>query len=601
MTQANGYLRLNGSPCVVPDPKRYPKAAELANSYRNPRGPEPGRAYCLMLWGYLRQFTVDTSFTLEFSYGETASVGGLRMLRADRLLPGGSADDNALYLVELEDVRGLWKRFTSLNRQYNVRKPVATYTSTTATEFYDATLNAGSLWTWQTMLNDMWQFLPGGGTMPTLPGTPDPSPQNWRFIGVSAWDAFHAILNKLNWTTIYNPLTAAWTIIDLGTATQSGLSAIEQQYRYDLLDTESYESVGLRVPRTIRVFFHAYQLNNGEQWQEIPATTRDVLTGVTGAASGTILPIWDDLPALYSVSGSLSNAAALTTRAAERTAHLALQLQQARGRRVYSGIAKNFLPGTEIREVTWKSCGRGPMTEVVKGAELQPGFDSAQLLSEALGPVDLLRRRAPWRECLLGKISGALTAGGTTDVVLWEGDIGSEAASSVTISGVGAWPPNAVANGTAVQMLRNNDKWYMIPPPAVHYGENTADSGSGYTGTTGLLHMAGGTVAGNVTLGSDTIIINPAGTYLVTGYVAGIQHSTTAVGVDLQARKNGSSAIFSVVAHVPAIAKQLNLTGTAIFAFAANDTISLYLRANAAYDANLTYNNARFQAIYLGP
>ena len=141
-----------------------------ANSYRNPLGPAAGTAWVLMVREDLDQLDKNGKHDLVFIDGkDILTIQELSMVKATGMNLALKDDKNAAYLVGLQDKRRLLA-MSSINSQYNVRIPAPSATSGTGL-YYTASLDSGSLWTWQTMLTDIWSNLPSGirGTAPTLP------------------------------------------------------------------------------------------------------------------------------------------------------------------------------------------------------------------------------------------------------------------------------------------------------------------------------------------------------------------------------------------------------------------------------------------------
>ena len=359
------------------------------NSWVNPAGKVPGYGYILLSRKDLDGIAdLNGYFPLAFKWGiATATLARCYIAEAKALYcsvnPGSTSatqtvKDNTAYLVKLTDSRRILS-LASIAKAYNVRQQPSTTvwaTALTAGQCHTETLNAGFLWTWQTMLDSIWGLLPSGpaGSSPTLPGgySPHASPENFTFYGLSAWDAYHVVLDRLSLTLSYNPLTNAFTLVKLGAAQLSTAgasldSALSTIFPYLLASQFPIKPASTNIPATIRVYFPRVDKQYGTEketartgnWRVNPLTSVDTVTGVTGAVANTVLHVWDDLPGLSDLTGTLLNAAALDARAAEVAANILARLQQSGDRQLsrYRGIHTSIMPGSEIREVVWADYG----------------------------------------------------------------------------------------------------------------------------------------------------------------------------------------------------------------------------------------------------
>lgn len=401
MSTQSCSLKLGGKNCQLMQPSQYPEARGLANSYRCPRGQDPGRAYVLLLGSDLTELDRNATLSLEFTAGETCTFPGLYFVRATRVSGGHHDDTNGLYMVELADVRHLLA-MTACEKFINVRCPAPPAASGTSMYYADS-LNAGSLYTWQTAITALWPSL--AGAAPTLPYTPTGNPENFRFVGVSAWAAVHEVLEKIGCTTAYNPFTGAFSIVRMGAA-QNDFTTAKNANQIYLRDSDIYTNVAGRIPHTIRVFFHRQEVNYGiekdtiqgaGQWAMDPAYSVDVATGRTGAVSGTVLPLWDDLPALVIHDGSVSNSSDCSTRATARATEWLAQFETPLLHRRYSGCLTGFLPGAQVVEVLWSqlSVEAGYTTEVAAGAAPASKLILPGCCHENIAPPDMARRQFP--------------------------------------------------------------------------------------------------------------------------------------------------------------------------------------------------------------
>lgn len=377
-----------------------------ANSYSCPRGAQPGTAWLMLLRSDLDELDKDTFHTLRWQDGtRLLSIPSLSIVSSWVVNRAVAGDKKAVHVVELQD-RRRQLAMSVLNDQYNVRIPAPSTTSGAAI-YYAESLNVSVAWTWQTMLDDIWGNLPTiAGTAPTLPYSPDGTPEGWRFIGENAWAALHSVLHKIGCTTAFNPLTGVFSYVRLGTV-QAGLAsaqtALTNRLMYDYDAGQDYH-LG-NMPETIRVFFHRRELYHGIEedtidsgnWEMSPVVSKDHSTGITGAQAGSVLVVWDDLPATFNAAGTNTNSAALQTRADEIGANIEARIDLAdeRLRKQYSGLATTILPGAQINEVRWRDFGDdiGLVTEIKQGPSA--GFAGAMPVAEHLLSPDLDRATHP--------------------------------------------------------------------------------------------------------------------------------------------------------------------------------------------------------------
>ncbi len=441
-------IRLDTVPCVVMSPHKYPQAVRKANSYWCPVGPRAGLAHLLMFRKDLAALDGTATHTLKM--GDT-SFGPLYLVGSFRLGKGGPEDDNSVHMVKFADRRILAERMTDSDlKAYNIRSYANKQAYLTGTYKIDVT----TPWTWQTLFDDLWGELPSFGSAPTLPYTPDGTPENFRFIGVNAWDAIHEILTKIGCTTAYDPIGNTFTVVRLGS-----VQAFTAQ-DFILYDASPIESDVTSIPEKIRVYAHTYYQSYGQErdtelatnWSLAPAAFTDVATSVSGAVAGTLVQLWDDLPRVLDEDNSLDNTAAIASRAAEVAANWVQDQQTERKHRTYQGIG-TALPGSQIKAVLWRQWGDGTKTELSNHPGL-PGPFTGDMTPPATGAVqdnlrgpDLARKSYPNYPRL------------PNIVRVW--DSGSSAGESVAANGSG-FHPGTVERWVAGTMASLDACWILF-------------------------------------------------------------------------------------------------------------------------------------------
>lgn len=305
--------------CLTQDPP-LPTAPWFgsANSFRCPLGRTPGRGTLLMsrkdidvLGNGNRNQTFDLKFLDDSN--RLVTIKSLVLVRAVALSPGKSGSADTPYYLEIADQRALWS-MAKIDKAYNVRDGEG---STSA--FLSATKNGGSDWTWATMFADLWSQHGLLGTAPSLPYTPDGTPEGWIFWGANAWDAINDVLDRIGCAFKLDPLTGTKSIVRRGYDTDNAnANAVSRLSKYRIWDTYEIEPEYGRLPEKITVrFAKSPPLTTGAS----NYYTVDVAdTTATVALTGTRVILDDDLLALYDATPTLTNSAALATRAAERAA-----------------------------------------------------------------------------------------------------------------------------------------------------------------------------------------------------------------------------------------------------------------------------------------
>jgi len=355
------------------------------NSYYCPRGREAGRAYVLLSRKQAVALSLTAPYDLLFTYGDTTlRIPELYVLHATAIYTDSYApDDSVTYLVELADLRIKFPN-TSINEWYNVRNP--------CDEFYDSSLliPPSTLWPWQDMLDDIWSNLPGdAGASPPLPSAPSGDPENFRFIGISAWHAYCDVLERISCDIVYDPITSVFTVVDLG-AVQSGMTKLETDT--DLISDRVPRKGQIENPAAIRVFFP-----DTDNIEQAPATSYDCTTGLPGAPTGTILPVWNDMGAEAGPAACQARAIAVGTAIAAK-----YNVQDGARRKIFYGL-KDIIPGSQIEAVRWSDKGDSlGMTTEYWGSPVEWNYprlpEAKTVCCNLVSPTDC------WIGCYLGKI-----------------------------------------------------------------------------------------------------------------------------------------------------------------------------------------------------
>jgi hypothetical protein len=356
-----------------------------ANSLYVPLGERPARGWILLPrsdYDSIRGY--GTSYQLNLGI-PGLSFGNLSIVQAQSVTTGLLGDQDAIYLVELTDARGvLANQFFQYptNSYYNVLSPA--YPG----RYYASSMSGGiTNWTWATMIGDLWNqltfFL---GAFPGLPIVPSGTPTNWNLPGVSAWRALNAMLTHIG-LGISCDLTSAtpYGIVSLGAADAS-FDNLTAKYVNRLEDDLDWIDLGSgRVPGNVIVYFRRINQYYGTE----ETIRRDNLQWATNSvysvnvsapaffvgAVGTHY-IQDDFPVRYDIDGN-PLAADVATAAAIATERVSQYFDDIYSRtsgsmnRTYTGVLP-FYAGSQVDGVCWRQDFQdqqreGWRTQVIRG------------------------------------------------------------------------------------------------------------------------------------------------------------------------------------------------------------------------------------------
>jgi hypothetical protein len=422
------YVTYGGKKCLDPTAVRaelrrlglpMPEGADKTNGYHCPRGFAAGIGYVFMTKADAEALPIGTGSAgndLVFYEGAAAAltVKGLRVIDSRCISNAPDFIDKGTYILKLADAR----HFLAMDQHvktYNVRTahPTTQWASGTpaATQFDTNSLNAGSVWTWATMLADLWTNLAGLsgiGSAPTLPFSPTGVPENFRFYGVSPWQAIKTMLDKIGCSMVFKPETGGFEIVR-NKDDQSGLATfISDNSNKIVLEESPRDCTHAIVPNTINVYFPRRAEHHGTQDDAMRqpstillrryevyaynSTTDFSISGVTG---GTGAGLWDDMPAIIDPLGNLKNGTELTARASEiAEAYIKSRAKIGNQKtRRYAG-ALSIRPGSELTAVAWRDNGRRCTTTIeARVAEyLMSDTSGVSLTGENLAPPDDQRR-----------------------------------------------------------------------------------------------------------------------------------------------------------------------------------------------------------------
>ncbi len=321
----------------------------LANSVSCPRGKMWGEAHFLVSTATLDGLSLDSpvSITAEHEDGET-EWQAYYCIRTEAITQD---PDTPAHWITLADRRWFFSKASACNKRYNLRNsPTGYITSTT---------NGGTAYTWEEILEDLWDELPTPGTAPTLPITPGSTPENLIFEGVNAWEAINQVLTAIGCSVCYDPFEDSFSYVELK-ATQSGLSSLidanDNRILWEYGPTDLPKS---HYPANVVVTFT--KLPDGlDAPFASPPETETVSLGQP-SFSDTNWPIHDTMFWFD------DNSAQRATRASEiKDALIGLLKPMAEPMgRVYAGVVE-FTIGSDLTEIVWTSDGARGMRTIIK-------------------------------------------------------------------------------------------------------------------------------------------------------------------------------------------------------------------------------------------
>ena len=290
-----------------------PSLMGYANSYQQFQGRHAGKGYFLAPLSLQSVRKTDGApYSVKFRHNFQV-VGTVKMW--------GSASPVAvdptcrIGLYEMEDIKGIWRR-TSINRAYNMQMVSGTTTLTGSTfareDYAYATLNSGAEWTVREVLQDIWDNCIPSNNKGTLNFDSSATAilseacVGVRFHGCSAWDAFCDVCEYYFLHVAYDPWQNAVHVDKFDYSQPAYPEDLHASY-----DTETFylssgigNSYGLQyplqIPQKIMVYLPAVVDRGAEQALHrektnvpYPVWEYEYTTGVTGAVTGTKIPIFD--------------------------------------------------------------------------------------------------------------------------------------------------------------------------------------------------------------------------------------------------------------------------------------------------------------------
>lgn len=363
------------------------KPLSLANSFYCPGGKYPCRGWILLRrsdYDEIDKYATDLVLEIDDFKTGPLRLQHLSIVQAQSVSTGLAADEDAVYLVEITDRRGLiWNRWFQypIDRYYNVLSPA--YPG----YYYQSSMNAGISWTWATMIGDLWAQLSGFlGAFPGIPIAPANEPMNFRLAGVPIWPALNGVLSHLGLAIAVdlrqvNP----YTIVNRGVA-DAAFTALQTQYRNRLEDDLEWIDVGAgRVPGTVSVFFRRVNQFYGTeetvrrdslQWETSSLYQVDIAAPAFFAGASGTHTLRDDFCVRFDVDNNplavdVAKAAVIASERVQQYYNDIYNGTSGNLWRMYAGVVP-FVTGSQCDGVCWRQQGQsrgdrtGWRTEIVR-------------------------------------------------------------------------------------------------------------------------------------------------------------------------------------------------------------------------------------------
>jgi hypothetical protein len=289
------------------------------NAFVSPLGRGPGYGWLLMTLGRMLSTGLKTDGDLAVldDAGNERTLTRITLVRGRCLTPGSGTDTSARYLCYVEDRRRFLK-LVPVNKAYNL-------SNENGTGYLSDTTDGDAPWTWQGIVDDLWDTLGLGASAPALPYTFTGPPENLAFWGrgewgEGAWDALHTILDWLGCTTQLDHEADAFSVVRLGdpaaAAESRDLTARLSALGLRTWDAAWFEPDRAKLVEKLRVVFPRRPQKFAATGESPVYTVDATLPATDGVEPGTYVEVSDGLAAVG--TGTPTNLSALTTRADER-------------------------------------------------------------------------------------------------------------------------------------------------------------------------------------------------------------------------------------------------------------------------------------------
>lgn len=381
MTDYNGISISFGNKPVYDPANLYVQAVEKddptehwygkINCFHQPLGKEHGYGYLYMLQGDFANLNQLLLYSLEITNGDyTVSIDNLTIVSASAIYPSTELNNNTALIVTIADTRIFLQR-TAINKGYNVYASGTSATSTTP-EFDEDTTNAGDPWTWQEIVEDIWDHFPVG-TAGSLDATsvtfPSYVPEGLCFYGITAWDALFICLEKINMVLSCQP-NGTYKLYPEDGADDHDVGIYQAQYRSITDQTLNQTPSTITYPESVTVYFP--NLSGYRPLYSVNILTFDINPLLT-TRTGVVDILHDTTNAFYDTDDppNVTNDTELDTVALDRVTQYITGLA-----RPTDAIVCHELLGVHTNNlydrVSWYDYGAGLYTEMVTRLQRRP-------------------------------------------------------------------------------------------------------------------------------------------------------------------------------------------------------------------------------------
>jgi hypothetical protein len=382
-------------------------------------------------------------------------------------------DADHYVIVEFVDARFV-ARMSTVYKGYNVRSYIIMSVATDSDpDYWGDTLNSGTPWTWEEVLEDLFAMLPsaefGSGNRDlTLGIYPSFAPQDLKFAGICALDAIMEILRNTG-NTLVRDLDGKWWVHSYQNQQTdydaTGLEPFLEDPTWDLPRNPATNR-SLIIPEKLVIYFprmyHAFQalastkiVDGGDAWSLQSLYIKEE-TLTTKGMSGTKVGIFAALYADYDEEGNLINGAQLNTAAARMSEeYMAAKGWTSKSLQNIYLYYHDVECGSEVSAVQWSNAGLGARTEVLLNPfRYTPGDETHELgrqhISEILAwecfaPPDIARKHHPVTRFLIAKMDAQLAIDGTGVASVYYGTHTTTSAITWTDSGKDIYVHNKTA------------------------------------------------------------------------------------------------------------------------------------------------------------
>lgn len=338
-----------------------------ANSFTLPIGFKAGLGYILLEKSDLDSLGIDGATHSLILTGGNVPVEIKKLVILDSEVVDGSdtTTSRSVCLVRITDIRAIG-RLSSIDKIYNVQDPTFNGTS-----YYKRSLNGSTPWTWETMIQDIWDNLPPDfGALDTDNAAfPTTKPDGFDFQGWDAWTALESALKSIERSIQLSPDGTFSVIIPGATGNGAQFTSLANF----LVDHgHNAGNAAVYLPATIKVFFpnktYAWHESTDPSeavgksyWRNRAFYSYEILTEGDNVFPGTKLSLHSSMYAIYddSESKTLTNSSQLRLEAIRMAADYTTTATSDEVEMTFSGFHPIAFNG-DVTSVAWYDFGNEP-------------------------------------------------------------------------------------------------------------------------------------------------------------------------------------------------------------------------------------------------